>query len=302
MKPLVGLVAVALVAGCHKRTHYDNLDHAKAKGVFDELPLPDDVPPGLSGLALDDNGTLWAVPERDRFVVEIARTGLTATTKLHPLVGVPDGVDTEGLAYLGDNKLAIGTEGQHDPTAAVLYAHRDGDRFVVDQTRELTSKELGVDLAVNKGAEGACGRGDDVLVAIETVGTLPGGVRWAPLARLTNGTLTVSRIKLTSDVGKISSLDCAIAPDGTATGYMIERHFGVSRILRFQAKPGDVDITPTIALDLSSILNDSLNLEGIVLDRDGRLVAVVDNQGAAEGATIDAPNELLVFGPGVGTH
>ena len=39
----------------------------------------------------------------------------------------------------------------------------------------------------------------------------------------------------------------------------------------------------------------SLNLEGIAQLRDGRLVAVVDNQGA----TVEGPNELLVFEPGV---
>jgi len=288
-------LVVALVA-CHKKTHYENLDHDKAKGVFEEVPV--EAPPGLSGLALDDHDVLWAVPERDRFLVQIALTGATATTKLYPIEGVPDGVDTEGLAYLGDNIFAISTEGQHEPTAGVLFATLGNDKVVVTRSRALTSQELGVELVANKGAEGACGRGNDVLIAIETVGTFPDGSRWAPIARLVDGKLTVAKLRLTSDVGKISSLDCAIDPDGTARVYAIERHYGVSRILRFDTKPGDTEITPRVTLDLSPILNDSLNLEGIVLRRDGRLVAVVDNQSA----TIDGPNELLVFGPGVGTR
>jgi hypothetical protein len=290
------LVLVAALAACHNKSRYDHLDHDKARGVFDEVRV--DAPPGLSGLALDDHDALWAVPERDRFLVHIALTGTTATTKLYPIEGVPDGVDTEGLAYLGDNIFAIATEGQHEPTAAVLFATLGKDRVVVTRSRELTSQELGVELVANKGAEGACGRGTDVLIAIETVGTFPDGTRWSPIARLVDGKLTVAKLRLTSDVGKISSLDCSIAPDGTATVYAIERHYGVSRILRFTTKPGDVEITPRVTLDLGPILNDSLNLEGIVLRRDGRLVAVVDNQSA----TIDGPNELLVFGPGVGTR
>ena len=52
-----------------------------------------------------------------------------------------------------------------------------------------------------------------------------------------------------------------------------------------------------MTLDLSPILEDSLNLEGIVQISDGRLVAINDNQGR----TIDGPSELRSFEPGVGT-
>jgi hypothetical protein len=291
MKWLV--VIVALVA-CRKHTRYENLDHEAALGVFEEIPV--DAPPGLSGLALDDNDVLWAIPERDRQLVAITLGDHTATTKLYPIDGVPDGNDTEGLAYLGGNRFAIGIEGQDEATAGVLFAELRGDRLVVTRSRDLKPEELGVKLTVNHGVEGACGRGDDVILGIESVGKFPDGTRWAPIARLRGANLVVTKLRLTSDVGKISSLDCTIAADGTASVWAIERHYGVSRILRFTLPVGAAEVTPKIAIDLGPILRDSLNLEGIVQLRDGRLVAVVDNQGA----TVEGPNELLVFAPGVG--
>ena len=168
--------------------------------------------------------------------------------------------------------------------------------------RALTSAELGVELTKNHGAEGACGFGDDVLIAIEAVGELPDGARYAPIARLRGGTLTIYKLRLTSATGKLSSLDCTIDPAGTAHVWSIERHFGVSRILRFElpmlTAPGaehahEPVVTPTIDTDLGPILNDTLNLEGIVQLPDGRLVLINDNQGTRQ----DGPNELLVFRP-----
>jgi hypothetical protein len=191
---------VALVA-CRKHSRYENLDHEAARGVFEEIPL--DAPPGLSGLALDDNDVIWALPERDRFFVAVTLGDHSATTKLYPLDGVPDGNDTEGLAYLGGNRFAIGIEGQDAPTAGVLFAELRGDRVVVTSSRDLKAEELGVTITINHGVEGACGRGDDVILGIESVGKFPDGTRWAPIARLRGANLTVTKLHLTSDVGKI---------------------------------------------------------------------------------------------------
>ena len=93
----------------------------------------------------------------------------------------------------------------------------------------------------------------------------------------------------TDSKGKISALYCTLDPDGTAHVVAIERHYGVSRILRFTAKRGDAEVTPTVELDLAPILHDSLNLEGIVQLPDGRLAAVNDNQGRS----VNGPTELL---------
>lgn len=266
---------------------------SRAKGTFHEIVIP--TPPGLSGLAADDRDHLYAVPERNRDFVELTLDGKVT---LHPMIGFPPDVDTEGLAWLGGNHFAISTEGQEAATASVIYADLVDGKLVAGKTRTLSDAELGVTLTGNHGAEGACGSGDDVLVAIESVGHMPDGKRWAPVARIHAGTtVTVSKVVLTSDVGKLSALDCKLDPDGTAHVWSIERHYGVSKILHFDVPVAATTITPQVKLDLAPILEDSLNLEGIVQLSDGRLVAINDNQGK----TIDGPSELVIFEPGVGT-
>ncbi|HSN30143.1 MAG TPA: hypothetical protein VLT45_27840, partial [Kofleriaceae bacterium] len=47
------------------------------------------TPPGMSDLALDDKGHLWAIAERDRVVVEMQPDG--TGLQRHPLDGVPGG-------------------------------------------------------------------------------------------------------------------------------------------------------------------------------------------------------------------
>jgi len=285
----IATVALVLVGACNNKPNRA----ARAKGVFHEIVIR--TPPGMSGLAVDDKDMLWAVPERDRRFVQLTLDGQVT---LYPMIGFRDRVDAEGLAWLGDNKFVVTTEGQDDPTASVVWAELVDGKLVASRTRELTSEELGVTLTVNHGAEGACGHGDDVIVGIEAVGKLANGVRYAPLARIRGDVLTVTKLALTSETGKVSALDCTIDPDGTAHVWGIERHFGVSRILRFDLPLGATEVTPRITLDVSAILQDSLNVEGIVQLRDGRLVIINDNQSR----TIEGPSELLIFEPGVGTH
>jgi hypothetical protein len=279
-----------LLVACNNHHESGAIDQQRADQLFDQIVI--DTPPGMSGLAVDERGVLWGVPERDRTMCEIT-LGPPVTIKRYPIEGVPDGLDTEGLAWLGNGRFAIGTEGGNAPTASILFAELRDGHVVVTRTRELTSAELGVKLTINHGAEGACGHDGDVLVGIEAIGTLPDGTRYAPIARLRGETLTVSKLRLTTKTGKISSLDCTIDPDGTAHVWAIERHYSVSRILRFSVPLAASEITPTVEIDLAPVLNDSLNLESIVQLPDGRLVAINDNQGS----TITGPTELLVFHP-----
>jgi len=278
-------VALLALVACGKH-HHGQIDREKARALWDEVPIA--TPPGVSDLSVDDRGVVWAIPERDRELDEIALPA--ATVVHHPLDGVPDGDDTEALAWLGDGRFALGTEGGHARTAGVLFAERSGDRYVVTRSRPLSSQELGVELGVNRGAEAICGRDGDLVVGIETVGRLPDGTRWAPLARLTGDRLTVTKLRLTTDTGKLSALTCAFDGD-VIHALAIERHYGVSRILRFDLAPGATEVTPAVELDLGPVLNDTLNLEGIARLPDGRLVLVNDNQGG----TVDGPTELLVL-------
>ena len=280
------LAVLVALAACGKGHEPGVLDKEKAKGVFEEVRIT--TPPGMSDLTIDNRGMLWAIAERDRAVLEL-EIGKPAIT--HPLEGVAPGIDTEAIAWLGDGKFAIGTEGNKEATASIMFAELVGNEMVVKRTRTLTSQELGVQLTYNHGIEALCASGDELLAATESVGKLPDGTRYSALVRLRGDALAITKLRLTTTKGKISALYCTFAPDGSAEVLAIERHFSVSRILKFTAKRDDVEITPTVELDLAPILHDALNLEGIVRLPDGRLVAINDNQGE----TVRGPTELLVF-------
>ncbi len=273
MRICLVIAAVAAAAACGKHAELD-------RSAFVEIDVLDS-PPGVSDLAIDDRGTLWAIPERDRFVLEIPRPG--ARVIAHPLVGVADGIDTEAIAWLAPGRFAIGTEGQHTATASVLDAVLQPDgRVTVTAEHPLT----GIALEPNKGAEGICGRAGDVVVAIETVGTLADGTRYAPLVRMHDGQqVAIDRLRLTSETGKIAALACSSPGDV----YAIERHYGISKLLHFADTGGD--ITPAVVMDLYPLHHGSLNLEGLARLPDGRFAFVNDNQSH----TVEGPTELLVL-------
>ncbi len=248
-------------------------------------------PPGLSDLTVGPHQALWTIAERDRVLVEIKLGKHTAKTRTVPIDGVPAGIDTEGLAWLGGDRFAISYEGKYAPTAGILWIQLHGGRATVTGGRTLTSEELGVTLTPNHGAEALCGTANDLLVGIETWAILPEGGRYAPIARLRGDTTSIVKFRLTSERGKISALTCTIDAAGAAHGLAIERHFGVSRVLAFTIPRDATEVTPTILLDLSVAIHDTLNLEGIAELHDGRIVIVNDNQSTV----IEAPNELLVF-------
>lgn len=277
------------LAACGKQHEAGPIDREAARGLFEQLPI--EAPPGMSDLTLDDRGVIWAIAERDRHVLEIDLAGTTPHVTLHPLDGVPPGVDTEGIAWLGDGRFAIGAEGAHTATAAILFGELRMQRLVVTHTRAFSNADLGVELTANHGIEAVCGTGDDLLAASETVGRLPDGTRYAPLVRLRGDTLAVTKVRLTSDRGKLSALHCTFDEGGAAQVIAIERHFGVARILRFAIAHGETEVTPAIDLDLHPILRDALNLEGIVRLRDGRVVVINDNQSKV----VKGPTQLLVF-------
>jgi hypothetical protein len=246
------------------------------------------TPPGISDLTLDDHGHLWAIAERDRVAVEMTPDGQIVAT--HP-VNIPPGVDTEAIAFIGPREFVIGTEGEDKPTASVVWMTLDDHGALqVEHELPLKDSDLGVTLTNNHGVEAVCGKGDDVLVAIEEVGKDDHG-RYAPLVRLRNGGFQVGKLRLTSDVGKISALACTWRPDGWIDIHAIERHYKVSRIVHGTLAPSAVDLTPTVELDLEPTLHDSLNLEGLVQLGNGKLVAVNDNQSS----TVTGPTYLLRF-------
>ena len=248
--------------------------------------------PGLSGLAADARGRLWTVAERD---LRAYRYTLgTAALETFPIEGVPPGTDLEGIEELGDDQLAFGTEGQDDDSATVLFAEVRAAKAVITSSVTFTAAQIGIPMKHNHGAEGICGAGRTLFAAIEGAG-IEGNRRWAPVMRVEAGALVRRyRVWLTSATGKLSALDCDLAPDGTATVWAIERHFEVSRLLSFTLPPvgtGSDDITPKIERDLAPYLGRTVNLEGIAKLPDGRIVIVNDNQYTS----IEGPSRLFVF-------
>jgi Esterase-like activity of phytase len=288
-------IAIALaLAGCGRCSTDDpprgQLDRERAAALFTEVVL--DTAPGLSALAVDDRSRLWTVSERDETAYRITLdAALVPALEAFEVVGIPRGTDLEGFAWLGPGKVALGTEGRTDGVASVALADIAGTQLRVTQTIQIPDSKVGLHLTKNQGAEGLCGTGDTIVVAIESFADVAGR-RWAPIVVIEHGAIThAHRLWLTTKAGKLAGLDCSVAGDGTITAIAIERHFEETKFLTFAVALDDSDITPREALDLGRILNSSLNLEGIGILADGRVVAVVDNQWKG----ITGPSELLVF-------
>ncbi len=270
-----------VLLGCH----HDNksIDKTAAANMFDTVELKG-VPAGLSDLTIDDKGALWSIPERDRHVVKIVDNAPTT----FPVEGVAPGLDTEALAWLGDNRFVIGLEGANDATAAIAYATFDGAKLVVEKPRPFTPEELGVTPTINHGIEALCGHGDEVLAATEIVRQEPDGTRWASLIRIHGAETKFGKVRLTSTKGKLSALSCAFAADGSVDVVAIERHYGVARIVELNVG-AELDATAKLTLDMQPVLHDALNLEGIARLPSGKLVLVNDNQGRSA----SGPTDLL---------
>lgn len=284
------LVVLLVLAACGR----DSVDRERAAQLFKEIELP--TAPGLSGLATDDSGGVWTVAERDAKAYRITLDAQDKPTlETFTIEGIPPKLDLEAIAWLGGDRFALGTEGKIDGVATALLAERRGPTFVINGAIALPATKLGIELPANHGAEGLCGYGDTIIIAIEGAGTAL-GKRFAPIVRIVNGRIeSVHRLWLTTKTGKLSALDCTIGPDGTAQMLAIERHFSVTKLLRFPlALGGTGDITPTEVLDLGPVLENRLNLEGIATLRDGRVVAVIDNQWKQ----LQGPSVLLVFTSG----
>lgn len=281
-----------LAAACGHPAGAGERDRAPAP-VFREIELA--TAAGLSGLARDNDGALWAVSERAGEIYRIVLDRkLRPTIETFPVEQLAEKIDLEGIAVIGDGKFALATEGRADGAATVLLAERRGAAILITGAILLPEQALGIKLPSNQGAEGVCGVGDKILVAIEATGE-DAGRRWAPLAVIEDGKVArVHRLWLMTAAGKLSGLDCRRARDGTIEVMAIERHFEDTKLLRFTLPAGPDDITPTDALDLGPILQSRLNLEGIAWTEDGHVVAVTDNQWKK----ISGPSLLLVFAPG----
>jgi hypothetical protein len=294
MKRVAPAVALACVlAACRGE---GSLDRRRAAALFTRVTIDTHGIHGLSGLAVDADGAVWAVAERGKTAFRLTLDGTTlSSTTAFPVDGLPPGNDLESAAFLGDGDMIVGTESNTAGVAYLFRLHRDGDRLrVVDPPLEITRADAGIAVEADHGAEAVCAVGSTVVLALETVGQDAAG-RWAPLVivDLATGARAAHRVRLRTDRGKLSGLDCWA--EGTAVhAVAIERHFAVTQLVALEVPPitaPSSDITTALVLDLAPVLRGSLNLEGIVRFPDGHLAAVVDNQYK----TITGPDEVLVF-------
>lgn len=272
------------------------------------LPLPIDAArtvihapgvTGLSDLTTDDDGHLWSIAERYRALVRMAPDG--SGGEVIPLVGVPDGLDVEGTAWLGGGRIALATEADGPDREAdlILFARVTGRRVVVERSAKLPYDLWPLRPRGNQGIEGLCRAGGSLVAAVESV--IGGGDRrLAPIAvyDLASGSWTASLVRLTSATGKISALSCRLRGDAAAATIdvmAVERHFEVARLIRFElpvgrAKPGPPTVVaPVLVTDLAPLLVREENFEGLVWDGDRSFALVVDN----DWAVVSGPNLLI---------
>lgn len=245
---------------------------------------------GISGLTNDDE-TFWAVPERDRllFAFQAIDGRLVRTRPPLPLVGVPKGLDTEAITWLGGQRFALGTEANRirDHDLVLIVTTSSHSARVTDTIRLPFSTWPKFRAESNRGIEGVCHAAGHLLVVLETPASVD-GARVAPLGLydLRTGRWVGRWVRLTTAQGKLSALSCRNT-GGEILVHAIERHYGVSRIVRFVVRPGAgaVPLVPTLVADLDPLYATNPNFEGLSL-RDGMIVLISDNQGAViSGAT-----------------
>jgi hypothetical protein len=260
-----------------------------ASPVFLDL----DTAPGLSGLALADDGALWTVAERDGAAYRIVLVGdRVASVKRVPLDPVPPG-DLESLEVLGSGAFVFGLEANAAEGAGLALGRLadDGASIAVTRTLPLPADDNRV-LEPNKGVEGLCGGNGAWLVALETV-VEEQGARFGQVEVHRAGSPSMHhRVRLTSATGKLSGIDCRPAANATSVEVLaIERHFEVTRLVSFPidlTAPTTVDAT--VVRDLADLAK-GRNFEGIARLADGRVALVTDNQWK----TIEGPSQLVIL-------
>jgi hypothetical protein len=262
---------------------------------------------GLSGLAPSGPGRALAVAERERALIEFTLPGpdgpprrLGAPLRLE---GVGADEETEDLAALSEpDQFVLVTERQAAGAAEefFLFAERRADALVVTRRVAVDLRATwGLEAAANAGLEGVCAVGDHVIAALETVVPTDGG-RAAPLVVLNRrtGALVGSRVRLTSETGKLSALTCRVATAGAVEVVAIERHYGVGRLVGFTLDP--VRPAPMLSArvlrDFSSALDPLPNPEGLMrlAAPPDRFLILTDND---SGRGIDVTRMIVLDAP-----
>ena len=266
-------VAVALLlacAGCTKK---------EPRGPGRIVTLDTGVA-GLSGLTLDEHGAFWAPGEDGDAVVRIDPTTFGVTR--YAVAGGPAATDLEAMAWVDGTRFMLGTETQEKARLrdVILDGRLDEARLAVTAVGNLDYARWQLAAPDNHGIEGICHVDGVLVLATELVETRRGR-RWAPVGMFDpkTQTWTAHRVGLTSKTGKLAALDCRMA-NGAIEALVVERHYGVSRLLRFKVPQGPEGqwIEPAIAADLSELISPLPNFEGLAWMKDGSAALVTDNK------------------------
>lgn len=234
---------------------------------------------GLSGLTRDGKGMLWAAGEHADAVLRMRADG--TGIEEYEVVGAPPGADLEALAWLEGNRFLLGTETQEAGRAndVLLEGVAADGRFVVRPRARLAYAAWGLSAPKNRGIEGLCHVEGSLVLATELVDEQEGR-RWAPVAMLdlADNTWSTYWVALTSKTGKLAGLGCRKI-EGEVVALAVERHFGVSRLLRFSLRKSEAGkrIEPEVAADLAKVMQPIPNFEGVVWDDDGSVILLTDN-------------------------
>lgn len=285
--PIV-IISLGISLGCSKKTEAP----FPSGGRLVNMPMQD--LPGLSGLARDDVGMLYAVPEEDRYLVELSASG--QEQHRYRVSGVADGLEFESLAWLGKDRFAMGTEGGcKDGFERILIVTREGDAAKVVQEIKLPLEKWGMTCDEKKGVEGLCASGGQIVAAIENPQTGPNEKRWAAIARIDEktGEITPFKIALMSKTGKISALDCR-DKGGNLDILGVERHFDVSQLVEWSMpSSGAADDTirePSVVKNLMPYVGEAKrNFEGVVWIDDKHVQLILDNKYGK----VTGPNQMV---------
>jgi hypothetical protein len=271
-------VALLLLGGCSKKQ--------QPRGPGRIVTLDTDVV-GLSGLSRDEHGAYWAPGEGGDAVLRIDPDTFGITR--YAVVGAPEGTDLEALTWIDGTRFVLGTETRDKGRTrdVILDGRLDGDQFRVSPIGHLEYTRWQLTARDNHGIEGIC-HVDGVMVLATELAEEKRGRRWAPVGMYDPRTQswTAHRAALSSDEGKLAAIDCREAK-GVIEVLAVERHYGVSRLVRFRIPHGPEPqwIEPKIVADLSKLVTPLPNFEGIAWLEDGSAALLTDNQyrGATRG-------------------
>ena len=235
---------------------------------------------GLSGLTSDEHGAFWAPGEEGGAVVRIDPVSFGVTR--YTVAGGPPKTDLEAMAWVDGTRFVLGTETQEKGRLSdvILDGRLDGTGFTVHPAGQLDYARWHLAAPDNRGIEGICHVDGLLILATELV-EKERGRRWAPVGMFdpNTQTWTAHQLGLTSKTGKLAAIDCRVTA-GSIEALAVERHYGVSRLLRFKIARGPEAqwIEPTIAADLSELVSPLPNFEGLAWMEDGSAVLLNDNK------------------------